>query len=240
MCKTVPESLQFIQELEAKITVKDLVDILIFPSFPSLFALRNISPKIKIGAQNMHFAESGAYTGEVSPTMLEGLVDYILIGHSERRQIFGETDKDINKKLKAALSHGFSPILCVGETLDERESRAYTDKIKNQIINALTGLTLAEKSRIIFAYEPIWAIGTGKNATPEQAQEMHGFIKRLLKEEMEINSDMPILYGGSAKPENCKDLLIQNDIDGLLIGGASLKVNSFFDIIEQSYKLLIQ
>ncbi|HLP58371.1 MAG TPA: triose-phosphate isomerase [Candidatus Deferrimicrobium sp.] len=243
MFKTVDESISFIKQLEQKIETihrfpDDRIEVLVFPSFMSLYAVKDISRLIKIGAQNFHFEEQGAYTGEISPLMLESIVDYVLIGHSERRQLFYESDESINRKIKTALVHGFNPILCIGETLAEREAGKTFARIEEQLAKDLAGLDSVEVSKVIIAYEPIWAIGTGKNATPDQAQEVHAFIRKILKEKTGCPGDVRILYGGSVKPENSFTILSQNDINGVLVGGASLKIDSFSVIIENSVKLV--
>ncbi len=237
MNKTVEESIDFVKELDNKIEVNDRVKVLIFPPFTSIYSIRNLSDKIKIGSQNLFYEEKGAYTGEISPLMLKNLVDYVLIGHSERRGIFKELDSDINKKIKTALKYKFNPVLCIGETLEQRKEGETFERIKKQIDEDLKGLKEQEIKSIIIAYEPIWAIGTGETATPAQAQEVHGFIRELLNEKVENPEDIFILYGGSVKPENSFDLLSQKDINGALIGGASLKIDSFSAIIEISCKI---
>ncbi len=237
MNKTVEESIDFVKELDNKIEVNDRVKVLIFPPFTSIYSIRNLSDKIRIGSQNLFYEEKGAYTGEISPLMLKNLVDYVLIGHSERRGIFKELDSDINKKIKTALKYKFNPVLCIGETLEQRKEGETFERIKKQIDEDLKGLKEQEIKSIIIAYEPIWAIGTGETATPAQAQEVHGFIRELLNEKVENPEDIFILYGGSVKPENSFDLLSQKDINGALIGGASLKIDSFSAIIEISCKI---
>jgi len=243
MYKTVKESLDFVEALEEKVSAlprNEAVEILVFPPFTSLYALAGKSHKIKTGAQNLHFEEKGAFTGEISPLMLAGLVDYVLIGHSERRQIFHETDAEINKKIKTALNHGFQPVLCIGETLDEREAGKTLSTIQTQLDQDLDGLSAEEIKKLVIAYEPVWAIGTGKNATPQQAQEAHAFIREILKKKIAFPGaaeDTRILYGGSVKPDNSYDLLSRPDVNGALIGGASLKIADFFVIIQDAYKL---
>jgi triosephosphate isomerase len=243
MYKTVKESIDFVEALHEKISAlpgNEAVEILVFPPFTSLYAVTGKSHKIKTGAQNLHFEEEGAFTGEISPLMLAGLVDYVLIGHSERRQIFKETDADINKKIKTALSHGFQPVLCIGETLDEREAGKTLSTIQTQLDQDLEGLSAEEIKKLVIAYEPVWAIGTGRNATPQQAQQAHAFIREILKKKIDspgTAEDTRILYGGSVKPSNSYDLLSQPDVNGALIGGASLKIDDFFAIIQDAYKL---
>lgn len=233
----VNQSLEYLQELDSRLTPHPLVEIILFPPYTSLAVMKGITGKIQMGSQNFYHQDSGAFTGEISPLILKDLVKYVLAGHSERREIFKESDSDINLKLKAALNHGLTPILCIGETLQEREGGETEDKIKKQLSEDLEGIFEDELKRILIAYEPIWAIGTGKTATPEQAQEVHAFIREFLTKQYKTNLQLPLLYGGSVKPSNCLDLLKQPDIDGLLVGGASLQVDSFFDIIDQSCKL---
>jgi triosephosphate isomerase len=251
MFKTVEESTAFVRQLHQKLADVDSrhlegIEILVFPSFTSLYPLKDISNIIRTGAQNLHFEEQGAFTGEISPLMLEGLVDYVLIGHSERREIFEESDDFINKKVVTALKHGFTPVLCIGESLAERESGDTFSKVKAQLDKDLEGLSGEQIKKVVIAYEPIWAIGTGRTATPEQAQEVHAFIRDILKNKLAAPEaagsegaagSMKILYGGSVKPNNSYTLLSQPDINGVLVGGASLKVDDFFAIIQDSLKL---
>lgn len=195
---------------------------------------------ICVGAQNMHFESAGAYTGEVSAEMLRHLFcKFVILGHSERREYFGETDAIVNKKVLAALSASLNPILCVGETLEQREAGQEKKVIKKQIENALQGVTAENHEGLVIAYEPIWAIGTGKTATPEMAEEMHLEIRGMLASVIgkEAAEKTRILYGGSMKPENAKALLEQPNIDGGLVGGASLKAVSFAGIVESALEL---
>jgi triosephosphate isomerase len=212
------------------------VDVLICPVFTSLYAVKEAlkGTNIKIGAQNMHFEDKGAYTGEVSPAMLKSMeIEYVIIGHSERRQYFNETDETVNKKLKAALKHNIKPILCVGETLEQRECGLEKETVKNQIIKDFASIDKDEAENIVVAYEPIWAIGTGKTATSAQANEMASFIRMCVKDiyDLELSEKIIIQYGGSVNKDNAKEILSQSDIDGALVGGASLKAESFLDII---------
>ncbi len=228
------EAMSFITELEPYAKNAKCEIILCVPYtdlFYSLLTAQNT--KIKIGAQNMHWEEKGAYTGEVSPNMLKCInVEYVIIGHSERRQYFAETDETVNKKIKSALNHGLKPILCVGETLEQRENNMQDAIISNQIKAALKGIESIEN--ITIAYEPIWAIGTGKVATKEDANNTIKIIRSTVKELYGDNvaQNICILYGGSVKKENAKELFSTSDIDGALIGGASLKVDEFAKIIE--------
>jgi triosephosphate isomerase len=212
-------------------------DVIVCPSFTSLSEASKLvgGSIIKLGAQNMHFEENGAYTGEVSASMLKSVgCEYVILGHSERRNIFGETDAVINKKIKKALSAGLKPIFCVGELLEEREKGKTNDVVKRQVLKGLDGISADDMKNIIIAYEPVWAIGTGKTATPAQAQEVHEFIRDLIEIDysLEVANDLVIQYGGSVKPDNAKELLSQKDIDGALVGGACLKADSFMGIIK--------
>jgi triosephosphate isomerase len=237
MFKSVAESREFVQDLAKEFAAMPGLEVAVFPPFTALAATYGLDPKIKIGAQNMFFEENGAFTGEISPLMLQDLVDYVLVGHSERREIFAESDEVVNKKLRAALKFKLPPVLCVGETLPEREAGKTLSKIKRQLEKALQGVAVADMETITVAYEPIWAIGTGRNATPGQAQEVHCFIRQTLQE-IAPGSKIKILYGGSVKPENSLELLSQEDISGVLVGGASLKVDQFSAIIHNGLKLL--
>lgn len=217
--------------------VKDLVDvdIVICPPFTNLFiAAQNIKgSSVKLGAQNMHWEESGAFTGEISPVMLKDIpCDYVIIGHSERRQHFKETDDMVNKKVKTALKYDIIPIICVGETLKQRDEGITIPWVLSQVENALNGLTYEEVEKVVFAYEPIWAIGTGKTASSSDAQEVISVIRKKIQElyDNNIAEKVRILYGGSVKPNNIKGLMDEPDIDGALVGGASLKPESFYQI----------
>lgn len=195
---------------------------------------------IKVGAQNVHFEKSGAYTGEISVSMLKELdIDLCIVGHSERREYFAETDSTVNRKLKALLNAGITPILCVGESLEIREAGNAMLFVSGQITEDLDGLTPAEVEQIVIAYEPIWAIGTGKTATPDQAEEMCGFIRGMIEGMYgrETAEGMIIQYGGSMKPSNADELLKKPDINGGLIGGASLEVGTFMEIAKAAFKL---
>jgi triosephosphate isomerase len=236
-------AIKFIEDISYKFENKNNIKIAVCPSFTSLRSVilvledesaKNANIKIKVGAQNMYFEESGAYTGEVSPEMLKTLgVEYVIIGHSERRELFGEIDESVNKKLKAAFNHDLKPILCVGETLKVREEGNAIDYILMQIRKDLKDISGIEISDLTIAYEPIWAIGTGKNATPQDANEMckaiRGEISKL--HSAEIAENLIIQYGGSVKSSNAKELMAMPDIDGALVGGASIKVDDFLAII---------
>ena len=218
------------------------VSVCICPPATSLQAVADAikDSNIFVGAQNMHYESSGAYTGEISAEMLRHLFcKFVILGHSERREYFAETDSFINKKVLTALAASLSPILCVGETLEQREAHKEREVIKDQIEQALQGVTAENYEGLVIAYEPVWAIGTGKTATPEMAEEMHAEIRCLLAGVIneEAAEKIRILYGGSMKPENAEALLAQPNIDGGLIGGASLKAVPFFGIIESALKL---
>lgn len=211
-------------------------DVIVCPPFTSLSEVNTLikDSNVKLGAQNMHYEESGAFTGEISNSMLKSVgCEYVIIGHSERRTIFGENDEMINKKIIKALESGLKVIFCIGESLEQREEGVTNDVVKKQIVSGLMNVTSDDLTNIIIAYEPIWAIGTGKTATPEQAQEVHSFIRGLIDEiySTESAENLVIQYGGSVKPDNAATLLSQPDIDGALVGGACLKADSFLSII---------
>lgn len=235
MNKTPNEAIKLIEEL--KPLVKDAnCEVIVCPTYVCLDRVLKATDgtNIKIGAQNMYFEESGAFTGEISPIMLSEMkVDYVIIGHSERRQYFNETDETVNKKLETAFAHNLIPILCVGETLNERENNITEEVIGRQIKLDLAGLSEKEVADIIVAYEPIWAIGTGKTATAEQANETISYIRKVIGDiyNSDIAEKVRILYGGSVKPATIKEQMDQSDIDGGLVGGASLKSKDFAGIV---------
>ncbi|MCX7614471.1 MAG: triose-phosphate isomerase [Clostridiales bacterium] len=237
MNKTAAEARTLIDELKpliAKVKWCDIVLCVPFVDIPAAIKAAKGS-KIAIGAQNVHFEKSGAYTGEISAEMLAGLgVKYVIIGHSERRQFFLETDDTVNKKVVSALEAGLRPIICVGESLEQRDQNVTLDQIRLQVKIALKGISAKELKKVIFAYEPIWAIGTGRTATCEQANEVCDNIRACLREIYGARAarSVTIQYGGSMNAKNAKDLLAQEDIDGGLIGGASLKANDFSQIID--------
>ena len=212
------------------------VAVAICPPFISLEAAAEVirETPVRLGAQNMHAEESGAFTGEISAPMLASVgCHYVILGHSERRQLFGETDESVNRKVKAALQHGLVPILCVGETLEQREAGDEERVVGEQLRAALDGVQIDDASDLVVAYEPVWAIGTGKTASPEQAQAMHRFVReRLADAAGDTGRAVEILYGGSVKPDNAAELFAQPDIDGGLIGGASLDAESFAAIVD--------
>lgn len=240
MNNDIPASVNLISELKKALQEQSVkADIIICPPFTSLDTARTLikGSEIKLGAQNMYFEESGAFTGEISASMLKSAgCEYVILGHSERRTIFGENDQLINKKIKKALESGLLPIFCVGETLQEREENITEQIIKTQVVEGLKGVSAEEVTKIIIAYEPVWAIGTGRNATPDQAQQVHAFIRNLISELYDENtaSGIIIQYGGSVKPDNAAELLSQKDIDGALVGGACLKADSFMGIIKSA------
>lgn len=211
-------------------------DVMVAPSFTSLAA---VAAELKdsdvlVGAQNVAWEQEGAYTGEISPRMLTDLgVQMVIVGHSERRHIFGEDNAMVNQRLLAALDGGLVPVLCVGETLDERESSATLQTLEAQLCEGLENVTSAQAEQVVLAYEPVWAIGTGKTATPKQAQEVHHFLRQLLAGlfDKKIAEAVRVLYGGSVKPDNIDELMAQPDIDGALVGGAALNVDSFARIV---------
>ena len=240
MNNDLKESEKLIVELKTLLqNEKPNCDVIVCPPFTSLLEASKLinGSIIKLGAQNMHFEESGAFTGEVSASMLKSAgCEYVILGHSERRHIFGESDEVINKKIKKALSAGLKPIFCVGELLEERENGTTNDVVKRQVLKGLDGISADDMKNIIVAYEPVWAIGTGKTASPAQAQEVHEFIRDLIEIDysLEVANDLVIQYGGSVKPDNAKELLSQKDIDGALVGGACLKADSFLGIIKSA------
>lgn len=234
------QGLQLFNELNQLISeeVKGDQEVIVCPPFihlSSFTAILKPELNLSIGAQNCHQSDSGAYTGEVSVAMLVSCgVKYVIIGHSERRQYFNESDELLAQKLNIALKAGLIPIFCIGETLEQRNSGGYFEVISQQISNAAFHLSRDEFSKLILAYEPVWAIGTGLTASPEQAQEIHSFIRKqvLRQYDQRIANELSILYGGSCNPKNAADLFSQPDIDGGLIGGASLKARDFIDIIK--------
>lgn len=226
------EALEFVNNL-APIVKDTKNEVIICVPFTDLFytLLAVQETNMHVGAQNMHWKESGAYTGEISPDMLKCInVEYVIIGHSERRQYFNETDETVNLKVKSALEHGLKPIVCVGESLEQKEAGNTEEIITSQVAKALEGLTLDDLSNTIIAYEPIWAIGTGKTATAEDANNSIKAIRNKIKELFNTD-DVTILYGGSVKPENAKELFSMSDIDGGLVGGASIKAETFGKIV---------
>lgn len=236
MNKTLPEAVELARAIRG--LLKDnSVDVVLCPPFTNLTAVKAEidGSVIGLGAQNIYWEDNGAYTGEISAPMLKSVgCDYVILGHSERRQYFGETDETVNRKVKKALEAELTPIICVGELLEQREAGKTEKVVSEQVKGCFAGLSREEALKTVIAYEPVWAIGTGVVATPEQAQEVHRFIRELLAKlyDAEVAESVRIQYGGSMKPENAAELLNQPDIDGGLIGGASLKAESFLGIIE--------
>jgi len=236
MNKTVGEAIDLVRELKAAISGVKAVEVAVAPPFTALYAVRKELDGSSIGlaAQNLYWEEKGAFTGEVSPLMLKEVgCHYVIIGHSERRQFFGETDETVNRRIKAALAQGLKVIFCIGETLKEREEGKTFPVIEKQVEGGLKGLSDKEMKNMVIAYEPVWAIGTGKTATPEQAEEVHRSIRGKIEKlySREVSEEIRIQYGGSVTPENVKGLMNQPDIDGALVGGASLKAESFSKIV---------
>ncbi len=235
--KTRDEAVELIRALKKEVTDVNDVDIIVAPVYTALEAVAGelVGSNIFLAGQNCYPAKSGAFTGEVSPALLKDVgCRYCIVGHSERRQLFGETDTFINDKIKALLQEGLEVIFCIGETLEERESGQMYDVLKTQVNGGLADIEAAEMQRVILAYEPVWAIGTGKTATDEQAEEAHAFIRGLLQGlfNPEVAATTRILYGGSVKPDNVDGLMSQGDIDGTLVGGASLKPQDFTRIVK--------
>jgi triosephosphate isomerase len=239
MNKTVGEAVDLAEAIKREVGDLRDVDVVLCPPFTALKAVSDVvsGSHIDLGAQNMHWEKSGAFTGEVSPGMLRDLFcHFVILGHSERRQYFGETDETVNRKTKAALASNLTPIVCVGETLAEREDGRMQSVVTTQVKGSLAGLSAKELTQTVIAYEPVWAIGTGKTATSAQAQEVHALIRTVLAELSDASTAQAvrIQYGGSMKGSNAKELLSQPDIDGGLIGGAALEARSFVEIIRSA------
>jgi triosephosphate isomerase len=237
MNKTVSEAVDFVRQLRALVADVRDTDIVVAPTFTALQAVsREIEgSNIELAAQDVFWESSGAYTGEISPSMLRDVgCRYVIIGHSERRLYFGETNESVQKKIKASLAMGLNAIICVGEALEEREARKTFDVVKTQVKQCLEGFSREEMEKITIAYEPIWAIGTGKTATPQQAEEVHAFIREQMGHitHRQVCEGVRIQYGGSVNPDNISDLMVQPNIDGALVGGASLKADSFSGIVK--------
>jgi len=242
MNKTASEAVDLIEEIKSSVGDQSSVQVCVCPSFTSLAKASELveQSEVLLGAQDMNASPSGAYTGEVSAEMLRDLyVNFVILGHSERRQYFGETNQDINQKILAAVENNLKPIYCIGESLDERESGQTLDVVRKQVREGLENFPSQCIDNLVLAYEPVWAIGTGKTATDEMAQEVHFDIRNVLTEMFgEVaSSGIRILYGGSMKPENASGLLAQEDVDGGLIGGASLTARSFIGIVEAAQNI---
>jgi triosephosphate isomerase len=240
MFKTRDEALFFILEVSERMPSIKLVDSVICAQAPLMRCLiKRQGANLRIGAQNLFYEDEGAYTGEISGKMLKSYnVDYVIIGHSERRNIFHETDEMVNKKIKAALRNDLKPIVCVGEHLEEREAGKTNELLDTQVRAAFAGISAADMKKIVIAYEPIWAIGTGRTASAEQADEACGFIRSLIKDLYgeNVSEAIRIQYGGSVKPENIDELLAKENIDGALIGGASLDPEKFIEMVNAAVK----
>ncbi len=235
MNKTVAEAVVLVDELKAALAGVAGVDVAVCPAFVALTSVRSAlaGSAIKLGAQNAYYEPKGAFTGEVSISMLTSLVDYVIIGHSERRQIFGETDQLVNKKVLAVLASGLQPILCIGETLAENEAGQTEAVLERQVREALANVSAADITRLTIAYEPIWAIGTGRAATSEDAQNRCAFVRAQVRRKYgDLADQVRIQYGGSVTPANARELLTRPDIDGALVGGASLKAADFSAIVK--------
>lgn len=236
MNKTIREAVELATKLKTELKGVTGREIVVCPPYIALFAVMEVvkDSNIKLGAQDVCWEKEGAFTGEVSPIMLFDVgCKYVIVGHSERRKYLNETDELINKKLKCAIKFGLIPILCIGETLEERESGLTYGVIKNQLINCLKDITSQEIEKIVIAYEPVWAIGTGKTATPQQAEEAQSFIRNLLSQNYSsiISENIRILYGGSITPQNFPEIMAMENVDGGLVGGASLDPDSFIAIV---------
>jgi len=241
MHKTVSEAVAFVRELKVAVGGIEEIEVVVCPPFTALVpvveTLRGTG--ISVGAQDMYWEDKGAFTGEVSPVMLRDAgCKYVIIGHSERRQFFGETDNYVNRKVKAALEHGLIPIMCVGERIEERESGITEEVVRVQTEAGLAGLTADQVAGMVIAYEPVWAIGTGKTASDADAQQVIGFIRGLVSQLFGAGAaaQVRIQYGGSVKPQNTAGLMAQPDIDGALVGGASLDVESFAGIVKAAVR----
>lgn len=242
MFTTPAEAAALVKALKVKVVNIHKVEMAVCPPFTNLAAAAELlkGTAIKLGAQNLFWEDEGAFTGEISAKMLLGAgCEYVIIGHSERRQYFGETDATVNRRLKRALAAGLLPIVCVGETLAQRQAGETEKVVETQVRGAFTEITAADFAKVVIAYEPVWAIGTGVNATPEQAQQVHAFIRRLLENlfSRELAGACRLQYGGSVKPANVAELMRQPDVDGALVGGASLQADSFAAIIKAAEEL---
>ena len=239
MFKTVQEAVAFVNELRSLVHGVNDVDIVVAPTFTALHAVASALRDANIGvaAQNLYWEREGAFTGEISAGMIkEAGAAYVIVGHSERRRLFGDTDATVNRKVVTAFGAGLTPIVCVGETLEEREGDATLNVLDRQIKDGLDGLTPAQVTGLVVAYEPVWAIGTGRNATAAQAGEAHAHIRKRLRQWFggDAADRCPVIYGGSVKPDNIREIIAEPDVDGALVGGASLDAKSFADIVMKS------
>jgi triosephosphate isomerase len=235
--KTVGGAVELVTRLRTLVTGVTDTEIVVAPAFTALSAVAEavVGSNLRLAAQDMFWEESGAFTGEVSPTMLRDVgCDYVIIGHSERRQFFSETNESVNRKVKAAHRHGLRPIVCVGERLEDREAGRTELVVEDHVISGVAGLSANQILSTVIAYEPVWAIGTGKTATPDQAQEVHAFIRSVLSKAYSatVASQVRLQYGGSVKPDNAAELMAQPDVDGALVGGASLEAEAFAQIMK--------
>ena len=236
--KSVTESVELARGVLHRVPREASCEVVVAPVFTALYPVHEAlgdNARVVLAAQDVYWENEGAFTGEVSPPLLKDVgCEYVIVGHSERRHVFGETDDEVRRKVAALLSHGLTPIVCVGEMLEQREAGETEAVVLGQVDAALEGLTASSVRRLVIAYEPVWAIGTGKTAQPEDAQAVHAAIRGRLRQsfDAETADGMRILYGGSVKPKNAADLLAQPDIDGALVGGASLKADDFVAIIE--------
>ncbi len=239
MYKTVHEAVEFVKELRPAVNDITDVEIVLAPPFTAVHALAEAARNTKIGvaAQNLHWEREGAFTGEVSPAMIkEAGAEYVIVGHSERRRVFGESDAIVNRKALAAIDARLTPIVCIGETLEEREREETFAVLDRQIKDGLDRLTAEQTAELVVAYEPVWAIGTGRTATAAQAGEAHAHIRKRLRQWFggDAADHCHIIYGGSVKPDNIRELIAEADVDGALVGGASLEVRSFTEIVTRS------
>jgi len=239
MYKTSDQAVKLTAAIKAALKDFESADIVLCPPFTVLSTVYNVISDcdIQLGGQDLYFEKEGAFTGEISPIMLKDCgCEFVILGHSERRKYFAETDGIINKKVKAALEVGLKPICCIGETLEEREAGKTIDVVKTQLTGCLAGIEIGDALNLVIAYKPVWAIGTGKNATAAQAEEVHKFIRTWISENLSqgVANAVRILYGGSVKPANTKELMSEEDVDGALVGGASLEASSFVEIVKNS------
>ena len=244
MFKTVHEAVVFVKEFRSMVKDVDDVEIVVAPPFTAVHAVAEAARNTPIGVagQDLYWEREGAFTGEVSGAMLrEAGADYAIIGHSERRRLFGETDQSVNKKIVAAFANKLTPIVCIGETLEEREAEQTSEVLDRQLKDGLDALTGDQVGALVIAYEPVWAIGTGRNATPLQAGEAHAHIRGRLRQWFGAPAadHCHVIYGGSVKPDNIHELIVMPDVDGALVGGASLEVRGFFDIVARSRKSIV-
>jgi triosephosphate isomerase len=244
MYKTVADAVKYVKEFRGMVKDIEDVEIVLAPTFTALHAAAEAARNSNIGiaGQNLHWEREGAFTGEISGAMVrEAGAEYVIIGHSERRTYFGETDATVNRRTAAAFVHGLTPIVCIGETLDQRERNETFEVLDRQIKLGFENITGEQLGQLVVAYEPVWAIGTGRNATPAQAGEAHAHIRKRLKQWFgnDAADACHVIYGGSVKPDNIRDLVAQPDVDGALVGGASLDVKSFFEIVSRSREAVV-